>query len=172
MRRILAVVAVLLAVGTAGCTRHADDPTVATADPGGTKASASAAPTGQASALKFSQCMRAQGLTWFPDPQADGGLRVKIPDGDKDKFEKASEACKAYDPGSSSNGTISAADLDKLRQMAQCLREHRFPKYPDPDANGHTRITEGAVPNPDDPTFKKARQECQKYAPARSRGNS
>jgi hypothetical protein len=172
MRRTLAAVGLLLVVVLTGCSGQDDDPSVATANPGATKAPAGAAATGQASQLNFSKCMREQGLSWFPDPKADGELQVRVPDGADEKFKKASEACKALEPNSSGNDADGAADLEKVRQVAKCLREHGFTKYPDPDANGHTRITAEAGVDPNDPAFQKAKQECQKYGPKKSSGGN
>jgi hypothetical protein len=156
----LATVTLLIAVGMAGCGSHDDPPvTTAASDP----------------AMTFSQCMRDQGQTWFPDRGADGGLKVSVPDGtDQSKFDKAEQACKAYDPATARNGKVSAEDLDKLRQVAQCIRDKGFPKYPDPDANGSINIdSRTAGFEPDDPKFAKAMQECQKYLPPRKgSGNS
>ncbi|WP_262845835.1 hypothetical protein [Sphaerisporangium corydalis] len=174
MRRTLASVTLLLVAGTAGCARQ-NDPTVATATSGAPKAAATAG-NDQVSTLKFSQCMRDQGLTWFPDPNAQGNLGVHAPEGaDQGKIDKAEEACKAYSPWESRQGRpISAEDLDKLRKVSQCVRDHGFAKYPDPDANGSIKIDSGAAGfEPDDPAFQKARQECDKYLPApRNKENS
>jgi len=170
MRRTSATAALLLTLGTVACG-HDPDPKVATAGSGAPKAGATTSAGGDASALKFSQCMRKQGLTWFPDPGPDGGLRVHTPPGaDQDKIDRAEEACKAYDPGTNQSGTISAADLDKLRRRAQCIRDHGFLKWPDPDANGTTQVdskTSGS--EPDNPAFQKAMRECEKYGPPRKR---
>jgi hypothetical protein len=170
---ILSAFALVFAVGTAGCAKD-EDPTVATANPSA-KASAGSKGDSEASPLKFSQCMRDQGLTWYPDPQPDGGLVVHNPEGvDQSKVDKAEETCKKYNPAENRTGTISAEDLDRIRQMSQCIRDHGFPKYPDPDANGGIQIDEKATGiSHDDPAFEKARQECQKYLPApKSKGSS
>jgi hypothetical protein len=165
----------LLAMGTAGCGRH-DDPAVATANSGAPKVGASAAADGEKSLLKFSQCMRAQGLTWYPDPQPDGGLVVHNPDGvDQSKVAKAEGACQKYYPAGNGAGPIPAADLAKIRQVSQCMRDHGFAKYPDPDANGSITIDSTVLGvEPDDPAFQKAMQECNKYMPApkSSKGDS
>lgn len=173
MRRTLAAVTLLLAVGTAGCAGH-DDPTVATAGSGTPKASAGAAANGQDSRLKYSQCMRDHGMTWFPDPGPDGGLGVRVPAGtDENKLEKAQEACKAYAPGSNRNGKLSDEDLNKLRQMSQCVRDHGFSKYPDPDSNGGINVNNETLGvAPDDSAFLKALQECRKYLPPRKSGGN
>jgi hypothetical protein len=166
MRRSAILLALLLALGTAGCSGQ-DDPKVATA---GAPTSSAAATDGEGSQLKFSQCMRAQGLSWFPDPGADGGLKVSNPPGtDESKVKKAEQACRPYAPGANRNGPpLSEADLDKVRQVSQCIRDHGFSKYPDPDANGGISINQQLIGvEPDDPAFQKALRECQKYLPPR-----
>jgi hypothetical protein len=157
----------LFAMGAAGCGRH-DDPAVATANSGAPKAGAGAAAGGEKSLLKFSQCVRGQGLTWYPDPQPDGGLVVHNPDGvDQSKVAKAEQACQKYYPAGNAAGPIPAEDLAKIRQVSQCMRDHGFSKYPDPDANGSVTIdSKDLGVEPDDPAFEKARQECNKYMPA------
>jgi hypothetical protein len=155
----------MLTVTAAGCGHHTD-PSVATAQPGGPGASAGAG--GEASLLKFSQCMRDQGLSWYPDPQPDGGLVVHNPDGvDPSKVQKAETACQKYYPGGTAKGPIPAEDLAKLRQVSQCMRDHGFAKYPDPDANGTVTVDSQALGvEPDDPGLQKARVDCNKYMPA------
>jgi hypothetical protein len=173
MRRTLATLALLLAVGAAGCDQNAD-PTVVTASSGAPGAGASAAADGPDRDLQYSQCMRDQGLTWFPDRGADGGLAVSVPEGQQARFEKAEEACQEFAPGANrSGGPISDEDLNRLRQMAQCIRDHGFPNWPDPDANGSTEVDSNAVgANPDDPAFQKAMQQCEKYRPPRPSGGT
>jgi hypothetical protein len=146
--------ALLFSLGVAACGSH-EKPAVAASD-------------GSPSLVKFSQCMRDQGLTWFPDPQPDGGLVVHNPDGvDQSTVDKAEAACKKYYPGANQQGPIPAEDLAKIRQVSQCMRDHGFAKYPDPDANGSINIdSKDLGVGPDDPAFKKAIQECRKYLPA------
>lgn len=160
-RSLLAIsaFALMLAMGAAGC--------------GDDKPSASpSADSANSSALKYSQCMRDQGLSWFPDPGEDGGLQVSVPEGtDQATVDKAEEACKQYDPSQDGSGQFSPEDVNKVRQMAQCVRDKGFPNYPDPDSNGAIHIDEGTTGiSPNDPAFQKAVQECQKFMPRR--GNS
>jgi hypothetical protein len=158
----------------AGCATN-EDPTVANANPS-TKTTAGSAGSSEPSMMKFSQCVRDQGFPWYPDPQADGGLVVHNPDGvDRSKLDKAEEACKKYQPGQGQQGPVPAEDLKKIQQMAQCVRDHGFAKYPDPDANGSITVDAKVLGvEPNDPAFRKAMQECQKFMPAPkgSKGNS
>jgi hypothetical protein len=60
--------------------------------------------------LKFSACMRAQGLTKFPDPDASGGISIGKNRGlapDSPQFKAAERACRNFLPGAggSANGT-------------------------------------------------------------------
>jgi len=66
-----------------------------------------------AQALKFSQCMRAHGITDFPDPQSvpGGGIRMSVratPGSDLDPnsplFDAAQKACQSFMPGPSTAG--------------------------------------------------------------------
>jgi len=59
----------------------------------------------QAQLLKFSQCMRAHGISDFPDP-SDGGLRIHSTGGansdldpNNPQFQAAQKACQKYQPG-------------------------------------------------------------------------
>jgi hypothetical protein len=153
----------MLAAGTAGCAKD-KDPTVVTANPNASKASAGTADDSGNSNLKFSQCMRDQGFAWFPDPDAQGNLKVKTPeDTDQAKYQKAQQACEKYHSSGGQNGQVSADVLDMLRKVAQCMRDHGYAKFPDPDANGRSVIDSKAIGvEEDDPAFQKAQQECQK----------
>ncbi|MQY05508.1 hypothetical protein [Actinomadura macrotermitis] len=169
LRRAIAAIAVMLSTGTAGCAGH-EDPNVATAASGAPRAGATTG--GPSSELKYSRCMRDQGLSWFPDPAPDGSLGVRVPEGtDENTYKKAQEACKKYAPGANQGGRISADDLNKIRKVSQCIREHGFSKYPDPDSNGAIQGDSKDLGfEPDDPAFRKAMRECQKYLPPRKGG--
>jgi hypothetical protein len=107
-------------------------------------------------------------MTWYPDPDPDasGNLNAKEPAGvGEAKYQQAQKACEVYAPWGNGNSKKSSADLDKLRQVSQCMREHGFAKFPDPDQNGSINLDKNSGLSPNDPAFQKAQQECQKYAP-------
>jgi hypothetical protein len=65
----------------------------------------------RAQLLKFSACMRAQGLTKFPDPDPSGFLSIGKNSGfapDSPQFKAAEKACRNFLPGAggSSNGPV------------------------------------------------------------------
>jgi hypothetical protein len=58
---------------------------------------------------KFAQCMRENGVPDFPDPGADGGIRIQVNPGSKmnpndPTFKAAQEACAQYRPAPPSGG--------------------------------------------------------------------
>lgn len=168
MRARTAMLVLSLALTPAACAHgNAGDPQVASAQ----NRTASASPSPSASRdpdapLKFSQCMREHGITWFPDP-VDGRMTVKMPKGtDPKKMEAAQEACKQWAPDGGEPHKPSAEELQQARDMADCMRKNGVPDFPDPDPNGSIRIDRGKVGvAPGDPAFDKAQEACSKYLP-------
>ena len=156
---VLSGLALVLAVGGAGC---GDGDPSASGKPTGT-----AAAGGERSALAFSRCMRAQGLEWYPDPDAEGNLRAKEPaDVDRAAYQQAQKTCEVYAPwGDGAEDRRSAEDLAKLRQVSQCIRDRGFPKFPDPDQGGDVHVDKSSGISLDDPAFRTAQEECQKHGP-------
>jgi hypothetical protein len=169
-RRIM-VVGLLLALA-AGCGK---------APPGGGVASADGTPTASASAsagaapvrdedapLKYSQCMREQGMTWFPDPEGDR-LQIKVPQGtDKAKFDAAMAACKEFSPDGGERGPADPELLEQGRKLSQCMRDNGVPNFPDPQPDGSMRVDGAKVGmGPGDPAFDKAEAACSKFRPER-----
>jgi hypothetical protein len=169
-RTVLAL-GLLLTLAVGGCGKAKDDGGgVASAGGTATPSSSAAAADKEAdAALKFSQCMREQGLTWFPDPEPVGhGMRLSIPKGaDQAKLEKAMEACKKYAPNGGEPRKLNPEELEKARQMAQCMRDHGVKDFPDPNPDGDIRML--GKKGPGDPTFDKAMEACAQYGPNFSR---
>lgn len=65
-------------------------------------------PATVAALVKYADCMRAHGVSWFPDPNAQGHLDVSFPKGDSPndpQYVGANKACSADLPGGGgSNG--------------------------------------------------------------------
>lgn len=145
-KKILLALMFFLALAACGEDRSTDDGKVA-----------------EPSALKFSQCMRDQGYGWYPDPDSAGNLQANEPDGlDRATYEKAQKTCEKYAPWGGGGEKKSAEDLDKLRKVSQCIRENGFPTFPDPDDNGNVSLGKDSGISPDDPAFRKVRQECER----------
>ncbi|AGZ39732.1 hypothetical protein [Actinoplanes friuliensis] len=160
----------LLTASAAGCGGPTgDDGGVASV--GGTPTASSNATTSKErdedAPLKFSQCMREQGLTWFPDPKPGGGLQIKIPQGtDKAKVDAAMVACKEWAPDGGQDGPADPERLERARQLAQCMRDNGIKNFPDPRPDGSIHVDGSKVgAGPGDPSFDKAEQACSKFAP-------
>lgn len=108
-------------------------------------APATAGPPG---ALAFAKCMRANGVTNFPDPQAGGGFEFKSAGATSSPaFRTAQEECGKLMPrgGPLSPGPPpSAQTMSQLRRIAVCMREHGAPQFPDPRTSLAARFV---VPN-------------------------
>jgi hypothetical protein len=101
-----------------------------------------------AAAFKFAQCMRAHGVTDFPDPQVSsiGGstsIRQVAPASAvaSPHFKSAQKACRALAPGPG-NATPDGKQprVQVLLAFAHCLRGHGFADFPDPDRNGQLTL--------------------------------
>ncbi|MEU4163924.1 hypothetical protein [Actinoplanes sp. NPDC026670] len=169
--RTIVALGVLLAATTAGCSRADDDGGgVATAADATAKPSASAAAGSgpdRESSLEFSKCMRDQGLEWFPDPKPDGRMELSLPQGvDPAAVDKAQQACKQFLPNGGEPPKLSAAEIEKNRQLARCMRENGVPNFPDPAADGELAIDGNKLgTGPGDPVFDAADKACARYRP-------
>jgi hypothetical protein len=163
--------ALILLLMLAGCAARTDGTGVATAagKPTATASSAPAAQNDKDAQLKFSQCMREQGITWFPDPKpGGGGMQIQVPQGtDKTKMDAAMAACKKYMPNGGEPPKPDAATLEQMRQMSKCMRENGVPNFPDPNPNGQMQLDANKLGGvgPGNATFDAAQKKCEKYAP-------
>jgi hypothetical protein len=167
MRRIGALALLLLL--PAGCAARAGGPEVATvAGTPAASASATAAADDPEAPLKFSQCMREQGMTWFPDPAPGKGMQIKVPAGtDKAKMDAAMAACKKFMPNGGAPEKPDPAMIEALRQVSKCMRENGVPNFPDPSADGRMELNGeklGGV-GPGNPAFDAAEKKCDKFQP-------
>jgi hypothetical protein len=106
----------------------------------------------------YAKCMRDNGVD-MPDPEVspDGGIGISIEGGDKATVDKADKACKHLMPNGGEPEKVSPEDLDRMREEAQCLRDHGIDaKDPTMDDPG-IKIEGGG---PDNEKIDKAMEEC------------
>lgn len=141
----------------------------------------SAKPKGHANVfIAFSKCMRAHGVTSFPDPSGHGiniggtGIDPRSP-----SFRAAQHTCFKLLPGGGPQGRpATAAEIKQADATAQCMRAHGITGYPDPiisqasptslNPANYSSIEAGngmiiAVPksiNESSPAFVKAMKAC------------
>jgi hypothetical protein len=130
--------------------------------------------------IAFSKCMRAHGITNFPDPSGGGGLHLgNNIDTQAPVFRTAQTACSKLLPGGGpGNHKPSATQIADAAATAECMRKHGVSGYPDPivssepptDLNQalYSQISDQdgiiiAIPksiNPQSPVFQKAAKTC------------
>jgi hypothetical protein len=125
------------------------------------------ASNGQALGVKFSTCMRDHGVPSFPDPEADaGGIQIplSLTKNPSPAFKSAMQACKDLIQAGGSPPVVSARQKAAALKLAQCMREHGVPNYPDPTyQDGHEippAIANPAI-NPASPAFGAASTACE-----------
>ena len=130
-----------------------------------------------AQAVKFAQCMRSNGISQFPDPDASGTLTIdgvvngSSLDPNSATFQQAISACKDLEPAGFTGHTRSASQQEAALKFAQCMRDNGVPDFPDPTADGPlidtTRIPSMAGKDPrSDPGFTAATQKCRGFESA------
>jgi hypothetical protein len=105
--------------------------------------------TARDKAVKFAECIRAHGVTDFPDPneknQFDYGVSVTPA-----VWNKATTACKDLQPP----GTLSSRRTPKQQsaslRFAQCVRDNGVKDFPDP-VNGEPLINTYKIPSSNKP---------------------
>ena len=105
----------------------------------GTKSSGSTAPDAGDPGLAFAECMRANGVPNFPDPEPGRGLLFST-DGINPAapaVEAAQAKCKKTlpnggPPGPGTQMHPSAETMAKLVRIARCMRQHGISQFPDP----------------------------------------
>jgi len=137
MRRTLRPLAALalVAVLSAGCSN-----TLARTGTDGSGGNNTAA-THQL-AVKFAECMRANGVKEFPDPDASGTLTIdgianrSSIDTSSAAFQQAIAACKDLQPSGFIGHKRTAQEQENALKFAQCIRDNGVKDFPDPTPDG------------------------------------
>ena len=174
-RRAGPLATALIAVGLlAAACGGSPGPGVANAGPA---SSASPSASGHGSPLAYSRCMRAHGITDFPDPDSNGNLGLNAGPGsgldpNSPQFKAADQACKHLMPPP--NLGQAAKDRPALLRYARCMRAHGMPDFPDPDPGGGLQIkaSRGSDLDPNSPLYKAADRACKHYMPGGGHGGS
>jgi hypothetical protein len=169
MRTVTGLALGLTLMATAvACGKAGHDNRVATAN-GSASATASAGTGGHGDALKFAQCMRANGVTEWPDPDP-ANPAPKVPPGPPDeRIKAATEKCKQYMPNGGEPPKMDPQEVEAVRKFAQCMRDNGLADFPDPQPNGGVGFAPSAGGmDPNSAQFKAAEQKCQHLMPRRS----
>ena len=146
----LAMVALISLIG-AGCGSTAPTETAATtAAAAGTSATGpNTKLTARDKAVKFAECIRAHGVSDFPDPNAKGDFDYGV-SVTPAVWKQATTACKDLQPP----GTLSSKRTPKQQsaslRFAQCIRDHGVKDFPDP-VNGEPVVDTYKIPSSNRP---------------------
>src|SRR6266487_3557410 len=126
IRRLLMACAVTPLLALAGCA------------PGHHGSAGSGASDARAAALAFAQCMRANGLASYPDPDPSGrsGAGHDAFDPNDPKVKAATEKCRNLLPGGGEHAAPNPEAVQQLVAFARCMRANGVADFPDPNADG------------------------------------
>ena len=143
----LAALATVALIG-AGCSNgSAENGNTGTAGRSGTGGSKNL--TARDKAVKFAECIRAHGVSDFPDPNAKNQFEYGVSVSPA-VWKQATTACKDLQPP----GTLSAKRTPKQQsaslRFAQCIRDNGVKDFPDP-VNGEPLVNTYKIPSSNKP---------------------
>jgi hypothetical protein len=101
-------------------------------------------------AVTFSQCMRNNGMSNFPDPSASGQFTIDgIANGsgintNSPAFQQALSACKSLEPSGFTGTQRTPQQQAAALKFAQCMRNNGISNFPDPSPDGPIINVNGA----------------------------
>jgi len=167
MRFRLAVGALAVGLSAAACSSGSTGPGVAS---GGTTSTTAGSSSGGNAHETFSQCMRAHGISDFPDPGPGGAISITKNTGDLNPsspaFLAARQACQSYVSSGATGGAPDAQVQGDLLRFAQCMRAHGISDFPDPNSSGGIALPGGMGDlNRNSPLYQAASRACQSILP-------
>ena len=149
----LAAGAVLAACSTGGGHPH----------PASARTGVSASPDAQTAAIVA--CYRAHGDPGFPDPvydPSDGRWHFAISPGTAPLSTQRD--CRHLFPSGNATPPVPQAQFRQLVRLAQCLRQHGMPTWPDPNPEGQFPLPPSLLNKT--PAGERARSDCQRLVPS------
>ena len=168
-----------VAVISAGCggTRSSGDNNTATV-PAGTatgNGGGNSTATTREKAVKFAECMRANGVSTFPDPDASGQMTIdgiangSSVDTSSPVFAQALSACKNLEPPGFTGTKVTPQQTTARLEFAQCMRKNGVSDFPDPTPNGPL-VDTNRIPSSNTPAgmsiLNATMKKCGGYASA------
>jgi hypothetical protein len=105
--------------------------------------------TGQDKAVKFAECIRSNGVSDFPDPDAKGEFNYGVSVSPA-VWQKAVNTCKDLQPPGSLSAKRSPKQQTASLRFARCIRANGVKDFPDP-ANGEPVIDTTHIPSSNRP---------------------
>jgi hypothetical protein len=108
-------------------------------------------------AVRFAECMRSNGVSAFPDPDASGKLTIDAVvngssvDTNSAAWKQAINACKDLEPAGFTGSKATPKQMSARLKFARCIRDHGVKDFPDPTKDGPivdtNRIPSSATPS-------------------------
>jgi hypothetical protein len=133
------------------CTACSGTPAASVAGNGGNSANAA-----HEQAVKFAACMRGNGVSNFPDPNASGSFTIDAIangssiDTNSPAFTRAITACRDLEPPGFTGTTRTPEQQQAALSFAQCIRDNGVKDFPDP-AIDEPLIDTTRIPSTDTP---------------------
>jgi hypothetical protein len=124
--------------------------------------------SGRAQLEAMVRCLRTHGIPDFPDPVYDpsdgrwhyADYRPAIP-------ASAQQACVRLDPSAvNASPPVPQPQFQALLRLAQCIRQHGLPSWPDPTPQGQFRLPPALLNTKSNPVDVSAIHACQRYIPS------
>ena len=123
--------------------------------------------------MKFAECMRANGVSGFPDPDASGAFTVdEVVNGsgidpESAAWQQAIGACQDLQPPGFTGHGRSPEQQKAALAFAQCVRDHGVKDFPDPGVDDPL-VDTNRIPSSDTPEgmniLNAAMQNCDASA--------
>jgi hypothetical protein len=142
-----------------------------------TATASSSVSTAYTKALAYAQCIRAHGVSSYPDPNSNGQFVIQNGSNDPTAnvsitvLNAATKACqKLLPPSMAGPQQGSQGPTTSELKFAECMRSHGEPNFPDPASNGAFTLPAGM--NAESPQFEKAGKACQSLMPSNPGGSA
>jgi hypothetical protein len=147
---------VILAAALAGCSAAA----------GGTSSgSGTSTSTPDDATMAIVNCYRTHGDPSFPDPvydPGDGRWHFAVSPGSAPASTQ--QACQHLFPSSNASPPVPQAQFQALVRLAECLRQHGLPNWPDPDPDGSFGLPPSLLTK--SPAWVRAANACARLMPS------
>ena len=118
--------------------------------------------TARDKAVKFAECIRAHGVSDFPDPGAKNQFEYGVSVSPA-VWKQATTACKDLQPPGTLSGKRTPKQQSASLRFAQCVRDNGVKDFPDP-VNGEPLIDTNKIPSSNKPggmtILNAATQKC------------
>jgi hypothetical protein len=131
---------------------------------GGAPTAAAGSRTPDDATMAIVNCYRAHGDPSFPDPvydPSDGRWHFAVSPGSAPASTQ--QACQHLFPTDNASPPVPQAQFQALVRLAECLRQHGLPNWPDPSPDGAFPLPPSLQTKP--PAYARAAGACQRLWP-------